>query len=176
LVDPKYPIESIITDFNKHIHETWNREEVMESLLEYDKNILVYLNEYLYAKEHGLSFDFIPEKVNVEHIMPASGHNIDSVRDDAGMTKEEFEGMVNLLGNKILLEEDINKHIGMDWFKNKKGKLISEKNGYQGSHFGIASSLSLYPSDRWGKEDIEKANLKVATRICDFIFNESYKK
>jgi hypothetical protein len=173
-VNPECPVESIIADFNKHILNTWQREVVMEKLLEYDKNILVYLNEYLYAKEHGLSFDFIPEKVNVEHIMPASGHNIDSVREDAGMTKEEFESMVNLLGNKILLEEDINKHIGMDWFKSKKGKSVSEKIGYQGSQFGIASALSTYPSDRWSKEDIEKANLKAATRICDFIFNKSH--
>ena len=172
LVDPAYPTESIIADFDSHIRSTWEREDVMAGLKEYDKNILVYLNEYIYAKEHGLSFDFIPDKVNVEHIMPASGHNIESIRTDAGMTKEEFDDMVNLLGNKILLEEDINKHIGMNWFKTKKGTHIQDKRGYIGSHFGIASALSSYPSDLWGKKDIESANQKAAERICNFIFNE----
>lgn len=171
LVAPDYPIESIVSDFDNHISSTWKREDVMAELLEYDKNILVYLNEYLYAKEHGLSFDFIPDKVNVEHIMPASGHNIESIRDDAKMTVDEFNDMVNLLGNKILLEEDINKHIGMDWFKTKKGKLVQDKKGYVGSGFGLASALSSYPSDRWGKDDIETANQKAAKRICNFIFN-----
>ena len=172
LVDPEYPIESIIADFDKHINTTWQKEEVIVDIKEYDKNILVYLNEYIYAKEHGLYFDFTPDKVNVEHIMPASGHNIETIRVDAGMTKEEFYDMVNLIGNKILLEEDINKHIGMDWFKTKKGMLVQDKKGYVGSKFGIASTLSSYPADKWGKNDIESANSKAAERICRFIFNE----
>ncbi len=172
LVDETCPIETIVADFNAHINSTWKREDVMDDLKEYDKNILVYLNEYLYTKEHGLSFDFTPDKVNVEHIMPASGHNIESIRIDAGLTKEEFYDMVNLLGNKILLEEDINKHISNDWFKTKKGKLVQDKLGYVGSRFGIASTLSNYPSDQWGKTDIEAANQKAAERICNFIFNK----
>lgn len=172
LVDSNYPIESIISDFDSHINSTWNKEDVLADIKGYDKNILVYLNEYIYSKEHGHLFDFIPDKVNVEHIMPASGHNIDTVRIDAGMTQEEFDDMVNLLGNKILLEEDINKHIGMDWFKTKKGTLVQDKKGYLGSHFGIALALSAYPSDCWGKQDIEIANQKAAERICNFIFNK----
>lgn len=173
LVDANYPIESIISDFDSHIQSNWKIEDVMDDLKEYDKNVLVYLNEYLFAREAGLPFDFIPDKVNVEHIMPASGHNIESIREDAGMTKEEFVDMVNLLGNKILLEEDINKHIGMDWFKTKKGTLVQDKRGYIGSSFGIAAALSSYHSDVWGKEDIEAANQKAAKRICDFIFNNT---
>lgn len=172
LVDSNYPTESIISDFDRHINSTWEKEDVIAALKEYDKNILVYLNEYIYAKSHGFPFDFVPEKVNVEHIMPASGHNIDSIRTDAHMTTDEFDDMVNLLGNKILLEEDINKHIGMDWFKTKKGTLVQDKRGYLGSNFGIASALSLYSSDRWDKHDIEIANEKAAKRICSFIFNE----
>lgn len=172
LVNPDYPIERIIEDFDSHINTNWNEEDVIAALKEYDKNILVYLNEYIYAKEHKLHFDFIPDKVNVEHIMPASGHNIDAIRTDAEMTKEEFDDMVNLLGNKILLEEDINKYIGRDWFKTKKGTLVKDKKGYIGSKFGIATALSSYPSDLWGKNDIESATNKAAERICNFIFNK----
>ena len=175
LVDENCELEEIINDFNTHITSTWNETEVMTDLKEYDKNILVYLNEYLYAKEHNIPFDFVPDKVNVEHIMPASGHNIDSVRINANLSLEEFEDLVNLLGNKILLEEDINKHIGMDWFQTKKGTHIKEKKGYRGSNFGIASALSLYPSNLWQKDDIERANEKAVTRICRFIFNQPLK-
>ncbi len=176
LVDSDYSIEAIIADFDKHINANWDKEDVIADLKEYDKNILVYLNEYIYAKDHCLSFDFVPDKVNVEHIMPASGHNIDTIRVDAGMSKEEFDDMVNLLGNKILLEEDINKHIGMDWFKTKKGTHVQDKKGYVGSRFGIASALSSYPSDKWGKPDIEMANEKTAERISRFIFNAPKEK
>ena len=175
LVEDTYKIEDILEDFNRHISSTWKEEDVLVDLIEYDKNILVYLNEYLYAKEHKIPFNFIPEKVNVEHIMPASGHNIESVRVNANLSKEEFEDLVNLLGNKILLEEDINKHISMDWFQTKKGKLVQDKKGYVGSSFGIASALASYPSNLWQKQDIETANEKAATRICRFIFNKPLK-
>ena len=107
--------------------------------------------------------------------MPASGKDIETIRVDAEMTKEEFYTMVNLLGNKILLEEDINKHIGRNWFKTKKGTLIQDKKGYLGSRFAIALALSKYPSDIWGKNDIENATLKAALRICNFIFNKPQK-
>ena len=172
LVDETYKIEGILEDFNRHISSIWKEDDVLADLMEYDKNILVYLNEYLYAKEHKIPFDFTPEKVNVEHIMPASGHNIESVRVNANLSKEEFEDLVNLLGNKILLEEDINKHIGMDWFQTKKGTFVKDKKGYVGSSFGIASALASYTSDIWQKQDIEAANEKAATRICRFIFNK----
>lgn len=39
-------------------------------------------------------------------------------------------------------------------------------------HFGIASALSSYPTDKWEKKDIESANSKAVQRICRFIFNE----
>lgn len=151
LVDPNYSINKIIEDFDFHINSIWKEEDVTADLKEYDKNILVYLNEYIYAREHKLHFDFVQDKVNVEHIMPASGHNIDTIRTDAEMTIEEFDDMVNLLGNKILLEEDINKYIGRDWFKTKKGTYVQNKKGYKGSKFGLATALSSYPSDSWGK-------------------------
>lgn len=172
LVDTNYPISKVKSDFDKHISETWKKEHVKEDLEAYDKNILVFLNEYLYAKENNITFDF-NDKVNVEHIMPASGHNVDSIRIDAGIsTLEEFDEYANLLGNKILLEEDINKSIGNDWFKTKKGNKISEKKGYIGSSFGLAQYLAKYPKNLWKKKDISLHTENAANRIIAFIFND----
>ena len=98
LVDENYDIYQIEADFSKHIEVTWKKEDVLDYLKEYDKNILVFLNEYLYAKEQNRNFDF-DDRVNVEHIMPASGHNIEAIRMDAHIkTKEEFDALANLLG------------------------------------------------------------------------------
>lgn len=170
LVDPSVGLSEIETDFNNHISSTWTRENLKSNLLEYEKNILVYLNDYLYALTHSKTFDFT-DKVNIEHIMPSSGHNIDTIRLDAGIDNEdEFKKTVNLLGNKILLEEDINKAIGNDWFKTKKGSLLKDKKGYNGSNFSLATSLAEYPKDRWEKDDIDAATEKAADRILDFIF------
>ena len=172
LVDGSVAIADIREDFNHHIEAKWERAELDDRLREYDGNILVYLNEYLYAKVHGEgeSFDFIAT-TNVEHIMPASGHNRVAIREDAGIdNNDEFSVFVDLLGNKILLEEKLNKGIGNDWFRTKKQKSVKDKAGYKDSKFMLAKSLTEYESDRWTKVDISTATGKAAKRILDFIF------
>jgi hypothetical protein len=172
LVEKNIPIQEIKQDFNKHISENWNEESIKEAIFEYDKNILVYLNEYLYSKSKNSIFDFA-ENVNIEHIMPASGRNIETIRQDAGMAdKDEFNNLVNKIGNKILLEEDINKSIGNEWFKTKKQTSILNKSGYKDSRYAIAEALANYPKDKWEKEDITTAIEKAAERITEFIFSK----
>ncbi len=176
LVDKNVSINTVKNDFDEHIKKHWidkeKENDVEDAILEYDKNLLVYLNEYLYSKNKGQKFDFV-ESVNVEHIMPASGRNIATIQQDAGIANiEEFNDVVNKLGNKILLEEDINKSIGNEWFKTKKQTSIHDKSGYKDSKFSIAKDLTSYPKDLWTKEDIDKATEKAAKRIVKFIFNK----
>jgi hypothetical protein len=171
LVNKNISSENIEEDFATHISKFWNRDSVSEDLRNYEGNILVILNEYLYAKENSIKFTF-KENVNIEHIMPASGKNKETIRIDAGISdKDEFNNLVNKLGNKILLEADINKSIGNGWFKTKKQKSIDEKAGYKNSMFGLAESLTSYPKDTWTKEDIEISTDKAVNRIVDFIFS-----
>ena len=170
LVSSSVSTTEIQTDFDTHISRCWTREDIHLWLEEYDKNILVFLNEYIYAKEKGLAFDF-SESVNIEHIMPGSGHNIDTIRQDAGIdTIEDFKTIVNRLGNKILLEEDINKSIGNDWFRTKKQTSVRVKKGYKDSKYPLASALVSYPNDFWTKADIKNATEKACCRIANFIF------
>lgn len=170
LVDSSYTLDQIKEDFDKHINNTWTRKDLEDDLREYSKNVIVYLNEYIYAKEQNRHYN-IDEKTNVEHIMPASGHNIEVIRTDAGINDpEEFSYLVNQLGNKILLEEVINKTIGNDWFRTKKVGPLSSKTGYVGSSFGFALNLAKYPKDRWEKEDIENATNAAIERISKFVF------
>ena len=171
LVDKTISIDTIENDFNDHISKNWTLDSIKTAISEYDKNILVYLNEYLYAKSKSIEFDFA-ENVNIEHIMPASGRNITTIRQDAGVSdKEEFSCIVNRLGNKILLEEDINKSIGNEWFKTKKQNSINSKSGYKNSKYAIAVALTNYSKDTWTINDIDTATTKVAERIVKFIFN-----
>jgi hypothetical protein len=170
LVDKNIPIEEIRKDISDHIAKNWEKYFIEGQILDYEKNILVYLNEYLYAKLHDRTFN-IDETLNIEHIMPASGHNIETIRQDAGIeTREEFQSIANKLGNKILLEEDINKSISNEWFKTKKQKSINDKAGYKDSKYHIAKALIEYPKDTWTKEDIETITVKIAERISNFIF------
>lgn len=172
LVDKAVSIETIKINFNDHIRKNWNEQDITEAISGYDKNLLVYINEFLYAQSKGLKFDFA-DNVNIEHIMPASGNNISTIREDAGISdKEEFSMIVNKLGNKILLEEKINKSIGNEWFKTKKQTSINNKSGYKDSKYAIAVALTSYPSDIWTKDDIDTATNKGIERIVDFIFDK----
>lgn len=172
LVDNTITIDTIKEDFNEHIRSNWKEEDVAERILGYDKNLLVFLNEYLYASSKSLKFDF-SENVNIEHVMPASGRNITTIREDARIIdKDEFNNIVNKLGNKILLEEDINKSIGNEWFKTKKQNSINSKSGYKDSKYNIALALTFYTNDTWTKNDIELATKKAVERIVKYIFNK----
>jgi hypothetical protein len=171
-VDKNISIEDIKNDFNEHINKNWNTDTITDAIIEYEKNLLVFLNEYIYAKNKGIKFDFA-ENVNIEHIMPASGRNLTTIQRDANIsTKDEFNRIVNKLGNKILLEEDINKSVGNEWFKTKKHNSINSKSGYKDSRYGIALALTAYPKDNWTKDDIDTATIRAVERIVKFIFDK----
>ena len=169
LIDKNISIDEIKQNFDKHISQ-WQPEDVKILISDYDKNILVFLNEYLFAKQKDLPFDFV-ESVNIEHIMPASGRNIDTIRQDANIADiDEFKSLVNKIGNKILLEGDVNKSIGKDWFKTKKQNTIGDRKGYKDSKYAIAKSLVDYSKDQWEKDDILTATAEAVAIISDFIF------
>ncbi|MGN0288182.1 MAG: HNH endonuclease family protein [Lachnospiraceae bacterium] len=116
-------------------------------------------------------------KYDIEHIMPYSGNNLQEIRKDAELdSEEEFYGIVNKLGNKILLEERINRAIGNGWFRTKVSTKFENKTGYIDSEYPLARALvSQYQSaDKpyWKKDDITFATSKASDRIVEFIFGE----
>lgn len=174
IANPKVTIEEIKKDFYDHIAKNWSRDDIKQKIGDYDKGVLVYLNEYLFAKENNRAFD-LNDKFDIEHIMPASGKNIQTIRFDAKLDEEEFKNIVNKLGNKILLESAINRSISNEWFKTKVSTKLSDKTGYVDSKYPIANALveKYRNSDKvlWTKDDINDATEKASERIVRFIFN-----
>ncbi|WP_311487241.1 DUF262 domain-containing HNH endonuclease family protein [uncultured Anaerococcus sp.] len=174
LVDKNISLSEIKDIISTHINKEWNREEIEIAARDYTKNPLVFLNEYIVCKENEEKF-MLPEKYEIEHIMPRSGKNIDQIREDAGIAdKEEFLEIVNKLGNKILLEEDINRSIGNSWFRSKIQNSIKEKKGYKDSIFvqakQIVKEFENQVNPLWTVQDIEKRTKAEAKKITDFIF------
>ena len=176
LVDATITEEEIKNDFDNHIRNKWKRADIEKEIKDYDKNILVYLNEYLFAKEQKMEFKIGP-KCDIEHIMPNSGRNIPEIRKNAGIGDEaEFISIVNKLGNKILLEEKINRSISDTYFSSKISTKLEDKTGYIDSSYPIAKKLVSTYKDvykpYWTKTDIENKTDSAATRITNFIFDE----
>ena len=174
LVDISVSIDEVIGDFSSHIATNWNKETVKSALHDYDGNVLVYLNEYLFAREANMKFA-LGNKYDIEHIMPYSGYNLQEIRKDAEIESEdEFYGIVNKLGNKIVLEEKINRAIGNEWFRTKVSTELENKTGYVNSEYPIAQALVTQQRDAnkpyWKKNDIMDATDKASDRIIKFIF------
>ncbi len=173
LVDPSITMDEITRNFDLHINTNWDKKAINESIMDYDKHILVYLNEYLVAKERGITFN-LTSPYDIEHIMPYST-NIQTIRKDAGIdTEEEFYSIVNKLGNKILLEQKINRSIGNEWFRTKVSTKLEEKTGYIDSSYPMAKELvEKFRNESkpyWKKEDIKNATEEASNRIVGFIF------
>lgn len=174
LVDKAVELEEIRNAINAHINKNWIKEEIESSALDYNKNALVHLDEYISCRENDRKF-VLPEKYEIEHIMPRSGKNIDQIRLDAGLIdKEEFLAVVNNLGNKILLEENINRSIGNAWFRTKIQNSVKDKKGYKDSQFLMPTKLVEeyrdVPIPEWTVEKINQRTEKVARRISEFCF------
>lgn len=172
--DETIPVEEIKTDFYQHIISNWDYDTIDAALHDYDGNALVYLNEYLFAKETAVSFT-LEAKCDIEHIMPHSGNNLQEIRTDAEIESEaEFIGVVNKLGNKILLEEKINRSIGNEWFRTKVSTKLENKTGYIDSKYPIARALVVQYQNKnkpyWKKGDIATATDTASERIAKFIF------
>lgn len=166
--------DEVKKDFDEHILMNWTEAAIKSAIQDYEGNMLVYLNEYLFAKEKGVDFT-LGAKYDIEHIMPYSGNNLQEIRKDAGIdSEEEFAVTVNKLGNKILLEEKINRSIGNEWFRTKVSTKLENKTGYIDSIYPIAQALvSAYENESkpyWTKADITTATEKVSNRIVKFIF------
>ena len=176
LADINVPFEEIIKDFDEHINKCWNYDDLYSRLLDYDKNDMVYLNEYLFAKENNDNL-VIGSDIDIEHIMPQSGKNRDIIRIDAGINDiNMFNEYMNKIGNKILLEYDINRSIGNEWFRTKIATKITDRSGYINSKYPIAKSLVEQHKNNskayWTKDDIDTATVKAGKRIAKFIFGK----
>lgn len=174
-VDISINESEIEKDFINHIRTEWNEEELKNEIMDYEKNVLIYLNEYLYAKNKHLNFS-LNSQYDIEHIMPNSGNNLKVIRDDAQIEDQnEFIKYVNKLGNKILLEYKINRSIGNEWFRTKISTNIEKKTGYKDSSYPLAYSLVKKYCDNnekkyWTKYDIDIATNEATSRIIEYIF------
>lgn len=176
LAENSISIDEIKRDFVNHINNKWDKDDIKGKICDYEKNDIVYLNEYLYAKENNKTFD-LSNDIDIEHIMPQSGKNIDSIMSDANIDTEEiFNQYINKVGNKILLEYNINRSISNEWFRTKISKKISTKSGYVESKYPLASYLvDMYKDVSkpfWTKDDIDNATKEASERIVKFIFDE----
>lgn len=163
--------QELLKEIKQNIVENFNKDDIEQALTKSGvPNSLIILNEYLYAQEKQIPFD-LTRNPDIEHIMPQSGYNRANIIQDANLVDpEEFHEYLEKIGNKILLESEINRGLGDAWFRTKKQHVLSN-HGYKGSKYPIAQGLVDYPKDTWNRNDIDQNTKKAAQRITNFIFS-----
>lgn len=177
LADNSITFKEIKDDFDKHINKYWDSENIKSRINDYEKNDIVYLNEYLFAKENKIEFE-IRSDIDIEHIMPQSGINSKEIQKDASIEDNDmFSDYINKIGNKILLEYHINRAISNEWFRTKVSTTIEKRTGYINSKYPLAQHLVKQYIDKqkpyWTKNDIDEATQEAGKRIVNFIFNQN---
>ena len=104
-LDEQLSFDEIEKKFNANIFSIIQKsiKNLKLKLYEYRGDKLIYLNEYLYCEEYGKDFyfDIDPNRINIEHILPQSMHNI--LEPMRNLSEEEYDDYIEKLGNKILL-------------------------------------------------------------------------
>ena len=162
LVDSGVSGSALVEDFSHHLTNSFRQEELRARLDDYRDYSLVYVNEYL---TDPVASPKVSADVQIEHIMPQSGNNIEVIRKDAGLPDvEEFEDYKNRLGNLILLESSINITIGNSWF-------ASKLDGYEQSLYPCARELFTQGGRSWTRDDIDQRTAAISDRLTNFVFD-----
>lgn len=118
---------------------------------------LLYLYAYVYDDFSQL---IDVSKLEVEHILPKQWQNANFNDWDEESHKEYLEQ----IGNKILLPKKSNVKCSDNFFAKKKTEYAKHDN----NHLKEVQYLATLPKNDWLKEDIERRNEEIYTRLRDF--------
>ncbi len=171
LADASVPIAEFARDLTDHLERSnFTPEGFRERLDGYRSYAIVHVNEYLLDPDKAPR---VGAEIQVEHVMPQSGRNIEVIRHDANLDDiDEFTDYVNRLGNLMMLEASINTVIGNSWFASKLA-------GYRRSGYGSAAEiLNAGPASvdddhrTWTRIDIDNRTRSIIDRVSDFVFDQ----
>jgi Protein of unknown function DUF262/Protein of unknown function (DUF1524) len=114
---------------------------------------LVLLHAYLSPQQTQL----VPEKFEIEHILPRKWQTANYL----GWNHDEAKESLERFGNKVAFEKKLNIQAGNGYFGKKKPK-------YAASVIAEAKKLSFHPSDDWQKTDINTRDQEFLDSITAF--------
>lgn len=152
MYDKKYEGETVV--FGKKSSEILEDEANFKAQFFKAKKLtpaLLRLNLYLKFKYQALNLP-----AEIEHILPRKRKSYEDWE-----SKAEAEFFIESIGNKTLLEKDLNSAAGDGNFDEKREK-------YSCSEFLEAKDLAKLDKSDWTKEDIEERNEEIYGRIREF--------
>lgn len=132
-------------------------DELFEKIKTPHKKIEVMLLKILAYNSQN---DLLPEKIEIEHILPKKWQEEYTLEEDEEIVLEKIEH----LGNKLPIEKKLNIKASNDYFSKKKEK-------YKDSKIQIVKNMGNANYKKWSIKKIDSRDKELATQIIE-ILNE----
>ena len=148
-----------IINYDKPVFDfkSLSEDEIKEKIKIPHRNAVRMLLKTL-AYDYDIQDELLPEKWEIEHILPVKWENSYDLRENEKIAKEKIEH----LGNKTPFEKKLNIIATNNYFSKKK---LS----YSKSKIEMTKEIGKIKSDKWDLDDIVERDVRMTDRIVNIL-------
>lgn len=159
----KLNVEIINTDKPVFDFKSLSEDDIREKIKTPHRNVVRMLLKTL---AYNIQDELLPEKWEIEHILPVKWENSYDLRENEEVAREKIEH----LGNKTPFEKKLNIIATNNYFAKKKDYYIK-------SNIQMTKEIGNLKIDRWGLDQIVERDVRITDKIVEILksWDRNYK-
>ena len=151
----KLNAEIISTDKPTFDFKSLSEDDIREKIKTPHRNVVRMLLKTL---AYELQDELLPEKWEIEHILPVKWENSYDLRENEEVAREKIEH----LGNKTPFEKKLNIIATNNYFAKKKDYYVK-------SNIQMTKEIGNLKMDRWGLDQIVERDVRMTDKIIEIL-------
>ena len=151
----KLNVEIINTDKPTFDFKSLSEDDIREKIKTPHRNVVRMLLKTL---AYELQDELLPEKWEIEHILPVKWENSYDLRENEEVAREQIEH----LGNKTPFEKKLNIIATNNYFAKKKDYYVK-------SNIQMTKEIGNLKMDRWGLDQIVERDVRMTDKIIEIL-------
>lgn len=151
----KLNVEIINTDKPVFDFKSLSEDDIREKVKTPHRNVVRMLLKTL---AYNIQDELLPEKWEIEHILPVKWENSYDLRENEEVAREKIEH----LGNKTPFEKKLNIIATNNYFAKKKDYYIK-------SNIQMTKEIGNLKIDRWGLDQIVERDVRITDKIIEIL-------
>lgn len=151
----KLNVEIINTDKPTFDFKSLSEDDIREKIKTPHRNVVRMLLKTL---AYELQDELLPEKWEIEHILPVNWENSYDLRENEEVAREKIEH----LGNKTPFEKKLNIIATNNYFAKKKDYYVK-------SNIQMTKEIGNLKMDRWGLDQIVERDVRMTDKIIEIL-------
>lgn len=151
----KLNVEIINTDKPTFDFKSLSEDDIREKIKTPHRNVVRMLLKTL---AYELQDELLPEKWEIEHILPVKWENSYDLRENEEVAREKIEH----LGNKTPFEKKLNIIATNNYFTKKKDYYVK-------SNIQMTKEIGNLKMDRWGLDQIVERDVRMTDKIIEIL-------